>query len=130
RHFPRCSCVVLTVPAGPRAWSAWDDHYCHFRRYTQSSLEETVRKAGLAPARTRYFFRTLYLAARIINWLGIRRSTVVHAPRHIRMHRFAAFLMVLEDRLLGASSVPGLSLMCLASAGHGGRSDHSMKSAP
>jgi hypothetical protein len=36
------------------------------------------------------------------------------------MHRLAAFLMIVEDRLLGASSVPGLSLMCVASAGKEG----------
>ena len=65
RHFPNCSCVIITVPAGPEAWSRWDEYYGHFRRYTKASLDEMVRKSGLSPERTRYFFRALYLAARV-----------------------------------------------------------------
>jgi SAM-dependent methyltransferase len=115
RHFPNCSCVVITVPAGPKAWSRWDEYYGHFRRYTKASLDEMVRKSGLSPERTRYFFRALYLAARVINWLGLQRSTVVPAPRRILVHRLAASLMIMEDKFFRASSVPGLSLICVAS---------------
>jgi hypothetical protein len=115
RHFPNCSCVIITVPAGPQAWSEWDEHYGHFRRYTKSSLDEMIRQSGLSPGRTRYFFRTLYLAARVINWFGFRRSTVMRAPKNIVVHRLATFSMILEDRLLGASRLPGLSLVCVAS---------------
>jgi len=117
RHFPSCSCVIITVPAGPQAWSRWDEYYGHFRRYTKASLDEMVRKSGLSPERTRYFFRALYLAARIINWLGLQRSTVMRAPRSILVHRLAAALMIMEDKLLRASSLPGLSLICVASTG-------------
>jgi SAM-dependent methyltransferase len=115
QHFPNCSCVIITVPAGPGAWSRWDEYYGHFRRYTKASLDEMVRRSGLSPERTRYFFRALYLAARVINWLGIQRSTVMRSPKHILVHRLAAFFMIMEDKLLRASFVPGLSLICVAS---------------
>jgi SAM-dependent methyltransferase len=120
QHFPNCSCVIITVPAGPEVWSKWDEHYGHVRRYTKASLNEMVRNSGLSPEHTRYFFRALYLAARIINCLGIHRSTVMRAPKLILVHRLAASLMIMEDKLLRASSVPGLSLICVASIGKQG----------
>lgn len=47
--------AVLTVPAYPFLFSAWDTHNTHYRRYTVRSLSETARAAGLEISRMSYW---------------------------------------------------------------------------
>lgn len=112
--FPNCRCVIVTVPARPEAWSNYDDYYGHFRRYTRETLNAALAKAGIAPQRTRYFFRTLYVAAMLIKLLGRKRAIALRAPRLLPLQRFIAFGFGMEDRLMGALPLPGLSLICIA----------------
>jgi hypothetical protein len=74
----------------------------------------TRRWPKLAPQRTRYFFRTLYVAAMLIKALGRERAVALSAPRLLPLQRLVAFGFGLEDRLVGAIPVPGLSLICIA----------------
>ena len=37
------SVLLLTVPALPKLWSPWDEALGHYRRYTRSSLLETLQ---------------------------------------------------------------------------------------
>jgi SAM-dependent methyltransferase len=52
--------VFITVPAFQFMWSGHDVFLEHFRRYTVKGLEEVVRKSGMTPVRTTYFFGSLF----------------------------------------------------------------------
>lgn len=111
--FPRCRTVVVTVPARPELWSSHDRYYGHFRRYTRTSLRQTLRAAGLQPCRVRYMFRSLLIAAALIKASGRDRDPVMRAGTRA-VHRLLEGMLTAEDRLLGALPVPGLSLIAIA----------------
>ena len=48
--------LVVTVPAHPFLWSAWDEACGHFRRYTRATLREHLEAGGWRVERARYFF--------------------------------------------------------------------------
>jgi hypothetical protein len=52
--------VFITVPAFQFLWSGHDVFLEHYRRYTIETLEALVRKSGLTPVRSRYFFGSLF----------------------------------------------------------------------
>ncbi len=52
--------VFITVPAFQFVWSGHDVFLEHYRRYTIETLEALVRKSGLIPVRSRYFFGSLF----------------------------------------------------------------------
>lgn len=113
--FPLATAVIVTVPARPEAWSAWDDYYGHHRRYLPATLCAELEAAGLKVARTEYFFHSLYVAARLINALGLARSvTVSAAPRPALWRRVVASSLWLESRVLRLAPIPGLSLIAVA----------------
>lgn len=60
--MPQDGQVFITVPAFQFMWSGHDVFLEHYRRYTISMMEEAVRKAGLKPIRSRYFFGSLFPA--------------------------------------------------------------------
>ncbi|MEM7742385.1 MAG: class I SAM-dependent methyltransferase [Pseudomonadota bacterium] len=47
RRLTRTGSILITVPAGPWLWSQHDDTHHHFRRYTQTGLNEVITAAGL-----------------------------------------------------------------------------------
>ena len=109
--FPNCRCVLITVPARQELWSRHDDYYKHYRRYSRRMLRDTLQAAGLQPARTRYMFRGLYAAAAFLKASGRDRDPIMHAPRARWAHEGMAAAMVMEDRLLAATALPGLSVL-------------------
>jgi SAM-dependent methyltransferase len=52
--------LVLTVPAHPKLWSAFDEASEHMRRYTRSSLTNALRSAGFDIEYLSYFMFLLY----------------------------------------------------------------------
>lgn len=52
--------ILVSVPAYPWLWSNHDVNLHHKRRYTQRSLKEKVRKAGLTVTRISYFNTLLF----------------------------------------------------------------------
>jgi SAM-dependent methyltransferase len=67
--------LVLTVPAGPRLWSARDDEAGHLRRYTRASIRAALDATGFGLDRCGAFHGALFpllVASRIAG----RRSTV------------------------------------------------------
>lgn len=46
RVLTPAGCLVGTVPAGPRQWSAWDDWAGHLRRYTRRSMTALLTARG------------------------------------------------------------------------------------
>ncbi|HVA10522.1 MAG TPA: class I SAM-dependent methyltransferase [Acidimicrobiales bacterium] len=55
--------LVMTVPASPRLWSAFDVASHHQRRYTRRSLRDTCQDAGYLVEWTTYFMMPLVPAA-------------------------------------------------------------------
>ncbi len=52
--------VFITVPAFQFMWSGHDVFLEHYRRYTIEMIETVVKKAGMTPVRSRYFFASLF----------------------------------------------------------------------
>lgn len=109
--FPKCRAVFVTVPARPELWSNHDRYYGHYRRYTRRSLGRTLVGSGLEVADTRYFFRSLYAAAALIKISGRQRQPVMTAPGNRVLHRAIAAILTVEDRVLSALPLPGLSII-------------------
>lgn len=85
--------VVVTVPAGPGLWTAYDDVTGHKRRYDRERLAEALGRAGLVPRELSYFnilpflaqrlHRRLHAASRDTNRQGVRivqQALTVPAP--------------------------------------------------
>ena len=62
------SYVLITVPAFQFLWSGHDVFLGHYRRYTNNMIESVVKKAGLTPLKSRYFFGALFLAISVIRF--------------------------------------------------------------
>jgi SAM-dependent methyltransferase len=57
--------LVLTVPADPKLWSAFDVASRHFRRYTTATLQEVLERSGFEVVYLTKFMSVLYPAMRI-----------------------------------------------------------------
>lgn len=112
--FPNCTCVVVTVPARPEVWSRHDAYYGHFRRYTPDMLRGVLRAADLRPVVTRSLFHSLYGAAALMKLAGRDRDPIMRAPGNAALHGLLAAALTVESRLLGATPLPGLSLLAVA----------------
>jgi SAM-dependent methyltransferase len=71
--------IVVTVPAGPKLWSAHDVFLHHHRRYSRGSLTRCAEAAGYEVERITYFNTLLYPLAVLARWtdrlLDRRRSS-------------------------------------------------------
>jgi SAM-dependent methyltransferase len=112
--FPNCRCVLVTVPARTELWSGYDEYFGHFRRYSRESLNRAMDLAHIKPVKTRYFFGSLYVAARLIKAMGRTRENFFRSPTMPFLHRLVARGLVLEDRIIGAVSGRGSSLISIA----------------
>jgi 2-polyprenyl-3-methyl-5-hydroxy-6-metoxy-1,4-benzoquinol methylase len=54
--------ILITVPAFQFLWSGHDVFLEHYRRYTIKMIEAVVKKAGMTPVKSRYFFASLFPA--------------------------------------------------------------------
>lgn len=98
--FPSTSVFLITLPARPEIWSNYDEFYGHYRRYTLPMIAELAEFSGLELRRERYFFHSLYFAARVLKLLSVARSTRVVAPRFPVVHKLLGRAFSLEARAL------------------------------
>lgn len=110
--FSNCRCIIVTVPARPEAWSEWDEYYGHFRRYSPETLLKTLSAIG-GCVYVRYFFRSLYLVARLISASGRARSVQMSSPHNLLLHRTVAAFLKAETLLTPLFPIPGLSLVAI-----------------
>lgn len=108
-EFPALAHVLITVPARPELWSAWDEHNGHFRRYDLRTLQQEVEQAGFTLIRQRYIFSALYLPMRI---LRSKRHTSINSPSRLILHRLLASVLILESRCM-PSWLPGTSIIAV-----------------
>jgi SAM-dependent methyltransferase len=108
RDLPAARHLLVTVPARTEIWSVYDEHYGHRRRYDLDALAQLASRCGLDYVTGGYFFHALYLAARLLKALDVRRETQVDPPRLPPLHRLLGAAFVLEERLLPGQA-PGSS---------------------
>jgi SAM-dependent methyltransferase len=53
--------LIVTAPALPCLWSAWDVQHGHFRRYDRGSLRSVLSNSGFEVLRCRYLFQSMVL---------------------------------------------------------------------
>lgn len=115
--FPNAERLLITVPSGPELWSKWDEHFGHFRRYTRSSLRADLEQTGFTPTKFNSFFHSLYIPMRLMNVLGLERSTNQRAPSTPFLHALLARLFYLEYQM-SPSWFIGTSLAVFARRNH------------
>jgi len=74
--------LIITVPAGPKAYSEWDQILGHFRRYKMSELRDLVDDAGFRIVAAKHLFPELLplLWARVgLRYLKTGRREVTDA---------------------------------------------------
>jgi SAM-dependent methyltransferase len=63
--------LIVTVPAFMWLWSPWDEALGHRRRYTTSSLADSIHRAGLAVKKLSYSFFFIFPIAVLVR--GVKR---------------------------------------------------------
>jgi len=108
----------MTVPAMPWLWSKHDETHHHFRRYTSTSLNAALLKAGLKPVRISYFNTLLFpliASLRIVRKaFGITESADDAMPSPA-VNSILKTIFGFESNWVGRVSVPvGVSLLAVA----------------
>ena len=113
--FPNVRRMIITVPARTELWSNYDSFYGHYRRYDLDSLRAVVQGIGGTAQSLRYFFRLLYLPARLTLALLHRRSVRINAPRNgMKAIHYLVSRICLADFFLVPAQIRGTSIICTA----------------
>jgi hypothetical protein len=113
--------IFITVPAFQFVWSGHDVFLEHYRRYTIGTLEALVRKSGLTPVRSRYFFGSLFpfvAASRLIKRM-LWDQGALQARSELRLYPswVNRVLIAVHDVergvFFGINKLFGLSAFCL-----------------
>ncbi len=110
--------LMMTVPALPWLWSRHDVSHHHFRRYTRSQLNATLRRAGLEPVRITYFNTLLFPAIAVVRLckkaLGLKEEGDDSMPSSI-MNGVLKKIFGFESNFIGRIHLPiGVSLLAVA----------------
>ncbi len=120
--MPLGSKVLVTVPAFDCLWSGHDIFLGHQRRYTLFSIENCLRKGGLAILQSRFFFGVLFPVVFFMRLANRRQSRhgIQHARSALRqypppLNRALTCIHDCERVLLFPfNRLAGLSIFCLA----------------
>jgi SAM-dependent methyltransferase len=110
--------LMMTVPALPWLWSQHDVTHHHFRRYTRSQLDSTLRRAGLEPLRISYFNTLLFPAIAAVRFckkvLGLKERGDDSMPSSF-VNGVLKKIFGFESNLVGRVPLPiGISLLAVA----------------
>lgn len=80
--------VFISVPAFQFLWSRHDVFLEHHRRYTIDCIENVVRKAGLKPVKSRYFFGSLFPVIALIRLIkaGVAKHEITKAQSDLAVY--------------------------------------------
>lgn len=117
QYTPERGHVLITVPAFQFMWSGHDVFLEHRRRYTIKSLHNTIRKAGLKPVKSRYFFGSLFPAVAAIRLA----KNAKNAPAKSELKSYPGWLNkaligihdIERQSLFRINKLAGLSVFCL-----------------
>lgn len=76
--------IVVTVPAGPRLWTSFDEASGHKRRYTKQTLVKARRRAGLRVLVARYF-SIMLLPLQILQRQLVKNSPIANPNDRLRL---------------------------------------------
>ncbi len=105
-NFPNLRHFLITVPACKELWSNYDEFYGHFRRYDLAMLRQQAQDIGMQATQLHYFFKILYLPARLLMAMGKKRNVKLSGPKSglgKLIHRVIAWGSLFMDRVLPAS---------------------------
>lgn len=119
--MPQGGRVLITVPAFQFMWSGHDVFLEHYRRYTIQSMEETIKKAGMTPVKSRYFFGALFPAVAVIrsakNLIRGQKPDVAKSELKLYPDWLNNTLTAIHDierqTLFSFNTLFGLSVFCL-----------------
>ena len=112
---------LITVPAFQFLWSGHDVFLEHYRRYTIEMIEAVVKKAGMTPVKSRYFFGSLFpamAAIRLSKKVFFNRGAL-EAQSELKFYPdwLNQALIIVHDierrTLFGFNKLFGLSVFCL-----------------
>ena len=113
--------LLITVPAHPFLFSAYDSSIGHFRRYTTKELKASLERAGFEVIYSRHLFAFLVPIAWLIRVfperVGIKKhkEATMAARSHFKIAQFLAPLFNFLVAIEGALRLPtGLSLFVVA----------------
>ncbi len=111
---------IMTVPAMPWLWSKHDETHHHFRRYTKTSLNETLLEAGMRPIRISYFNTLLFPAIAGLRMLrkalGVKETADDAMPSNF-INGVLKSVFGFESNWVGRLNIPfGVSLLAVAEA--------------
>jgi SAM-dependent methyltransferase len=109
-------CVLVTVPAHPRLWSAADEHLGHKRRYTRALARAQLAEQGFNVQYVSHIFSWLFLPVWVARCTrpgsGPKLGLDVMSPA---IDRIAALLTRIEEVIVGPLRLPfGTSILCVA----------------
>ncbi len=113
--------ILITVPAFQFMWSGHDIFLEHYRRYTIAMIEDVVKKAGMTPIKSHYFFGSLFPAifvVRLIKKIILKRG-VLEAKSELKLypdwlnHALIAVHDAERHIFFGFNKLFGLSVFCL-----------------
>jgi hypothetical protein len=120
--MPAAGRIVITVPAFQFLWSGHDVFLEHHRRYTLTEVEALVRRAGLKPIKSCYFFASLFPAVALLRILHRVRSGFRSPAARDELKRYPKWLNATLIGIHGLerlsyfrlNRVAGLTIFCLA----------------
>lgn len=106
--------IVITLPARKEIWSQYDEFYGHHLRYDRDLSAGLVERSGFRVAENRYFFNSLYAAARVALSVSDKRAVKVTAPAGISklFHKACSLYLILEYYLM-PPGIRGSSIICV-----------------
>ena len=110
--FPNLKRILVTVPACAELWSNYDEYFGHVMRYGVDDVRALGTAIRWRTEQCRFFFHALYVPARLLGAIGLKRNTVIEAPSRwsVPLHSAIAALFVFESRVL-PRRLPGTSLI-------------------
>jgi len=106
QNFPNLNYFIITVPACQEIWSNYDEFNGHYRRYNLKMMQEQSRAIDADLLNNRFFFKMLYLPARILLSVKKQRNTELKGPKpgFARLiHHFIANVSIIIDAVFPAS---------------------------
>jgi 2-polyprenyl-3-methyl-5-hydroxy-6-metoxy-1,4-benzoquinol methylase len=105
--------IAITVPAFPFLWSIHDVNHHHFRRYTKSTMQLALERAGFTVVNTSYWNASLFIPAALMRLLGRSGESSLGLPRIIDNLFF--FVLSVEMLIMRVMSLPfGTGLVVVA----------------
>lgn len=111
--FKNVDHIIIMAPACNELFSNYDTYCGHYLRYDIKDIINLAESLKMEIIYKSYFFKGLYLPAKILKKLRLNRSTTINPPRNIIssiVHKIVSSYFLLEQKIL-PSNWKGSSLL-------------------